>query len=114
MGGAYGGGWRGDNLPTSGQYGSNLFGDDTQPVYGGGGGGVASYGGDAADGGGGQGGGTRGSVYDGAGDDSYPSYTESDDATTAGGSGAALSAWRTTGARSGQGGSGLAAFRKQV
>lgn len=57
MGGAYGGGWRGDNLPTSGQYGSNLFGDDTQPVYGGGGGGVASYGGDAADGGGGQGGG---------------------------------------------------------
>lgn len=114
MGGAYGGGWLGDNLPDSGQNGSNLFGDDTQPVYGGGGGGVASYYGYARAGGGGQGGGTNGSVHDGAGEDSNPSYIESDAATTAGGSGAALSTQRSTDARSGDGGSGLAAFRKQV
>lgn len=114
LGGAYGGGWQGANLPTEGQDGSHLFGDSSQPVYGGGGGGVASYGSDAIGGDEGRGGGTSGSAYDGAGDDYYPDYTESDDATTAGGSGAALSAWRATGARSGQGGSGLAAFRKQV
>ena len=114
LGGAYGGGWQGANLPTKGQDGSHLFGDSSQPVYGGGGGGVASYGSDAIGGDEGRGGGTSGSAYDGAGDDYYPDYTESDDATTAGGSGAALSAWRTTGARSGKGGSGLAAFRKQV
>lgn len=114
LGGAYGGGWQGANLPTKGQDGSHLFGDSSQPVYGGGGGGVASYGSDAIGGDEGRGGGTSGSAYDGAGDDYYPDYTESDDATTAGGSGAALSAWRATDARSGKGGSGLAAFRKQV
>ena len=114
LGGAYGGGWQGANLPTEGQDGSHLFGDSSQPVYGGGGGGVASYGSDAVGGNEGQGGGTSGSAYDGGGDDRYPDYTESDDATTAGGSGGALSAWHSTGARSGKGGSGLAAFRKQV